>query len=72
MSHIYTVEAAERTLMHVEADSKAEARRTALNNVTVTKLDGSEVLDLNRRGIAIVSAKTGKICNSDENETTPQ
>lgn len=72
MSHIYTVAAAERTLMHVEADSKAEARRTALNNVTVTKLDGSDVLDLHRRGIAIVSAKTGKVCNGDDTEANPQ
>ena len=65
MSNIYTIAAGHRTLQHVEADSKAEARRVALADVTVTKLSASEAVDLTRRGIAIVSAKTGKVCNGD-------
>jgi hypothetical protein len=68
MSHVYTVTLAdERTLMHVEADSKGEARRIALANVEVKRLDASEVIDLTRRGIAIVSAKTGQVCNAPAN-----
>jgi hypothetical protein len=66
MSHLYTVAAGERTLMHVQADSKAEARRVALDDVTVTRLDASQAIDLTRRGIAIVDAKTGKVCNAAE------
>lgn len=70
MSHIYTVSlSGERTIMHVEADSKAEARRIALAGVEVERLNGGQVLDLHRRGIAIVSAKTGVVCNEP---TDPQ
>lgn len=72
MSHVYTVSlSGERTLMHVEADSKAEARRVALDDVQVERLTGSQVIDLTRRGIAIVSAKTGKVCNAPERLTGP-
>ena len=67
MSHIYTVALPEgRTIMHVEADTKNQARSFALQGVTVERLTGSEAIALTRRGIAIVSAETGKVCNADE------
>ena len=68
MSNIYTIAAGHRTLRHVEADTKAEARRVALSDITVTKLSASEAVDLTRRGIAIVSAKTGKVCNASDED----
>lgn len=72
--HVYTVSiSGERTIMHVEAETKAEARRTALANVEVERLTGSQVIDLTRRGIAIVSAKSGRVCNrSDAEEAAEQ
>ena len=54
MSHVYTITLQDkRTVMHVEAKSAHEAKRVAL--------EGVEVLDLTRRGIAIVSADTGAV-----------
>ncbi len=67
MSHIYTVALPnDRTIMHVEADTKSQARTFALQGITVERLTGSEAIALTRRGIAIVSAATGKVCNADE------
>lgn len=69
MSHIYTVKLEDqRNIMHVEADSKGAARRFALQGVTVERLTGSQAVDLTRRGIAIVSAETGRVCNASEAE----
>ena len=67
MSHIYTVALPnDRTIMHVEADSKNQARTFALQGITVERLTGSEAIALTRSGIAIVSAATGKVCNADD------
>ena len=62
MSHVYTITLQDkRTVMHVEAKSAHEAKRVALEGVEVKRLNGSEILDLTRRGIAIVSAATGAV-----------
>jgi hypothetical protein len=67
MPHVYTVKLDDgRNVMHVEAENKGEAKRFALSNVEVERLDGSQVVALSRRGVAIVSAKTGKVCNGPE------
>lgn len=55
--HVYAVKLNNNDLVHVEADSKGDARRIALAGVTVERLDGSQVLDLTRRGVEIVSAE---------------
>ena len=66
MSHVYKVQTDSRTLAYVQADSKGEARRAALAHVETKRLDAGEVIDLMRRGIGIISAKTGKLCNGDD------
>lgn len=63
-THIYSVELDDsRSVMNVEAPSKGEARRFALKGVKVKRLSGGEIMDLSRRGVAIVSSATGKVCN---------
>lgn len=67
--HIYTVTLPDnRTVMHVEAKSAHEAKRVALEGLEVKRLNGSEILALNRNGYAIVSAETGKVCNGTDAE----
>lgn len=62
---VYTVKLDEhRTVMHVQADSKGEARRFAFSGATVTRLSSKQVIDLTNNGVAIVSAATGKVCNA--------
>lgn len=64
--HVYTITLQDkRTVMHVEAKSAHEAKRVALEGVEVKRLNGSEILDLTRRGIAIVSADTGVVANAE-------
>ena len=70
MSHVYTVKLNDgRNVMHVEAESKGEAMRFALRDAEVERLDGGQVVNLTRRGVAIVSAQTGKVCNAAEEAT---
>lgn len=65
MSHIYTVTIdGERNVAHVQAKSKAAAKKFALASVTVKKLGAVEVLALVNAGLAIVDAETGNIVNS--------
>lgn len=61
--HVYEVEVDGRSLGFFEAKSKNEARIAALKNVAVRRVDSSEVIGIMRRGIAIVSAETGYVCN---------
>ena len=64
--HVYTITLQDkRTVMHVEAKSAHEAKRVALEGVEVKRLNGSEILDLTRRDIAIVSADTGVVANAE-------
>lgn len=64
--HVYTITLQDkRNVMHVEAKSAHEAKRVALEGVEVKRLNGSEILDLTRRGIAIVSAETGVVANTE-------
>lgn len=66
MSHIYTVtDHAGRTLMHVKAKSKGEAKRAATKDITVKRLDGGEILELYAAGYAIVDAATGYVTGGD-------
>lgn len=60
MSHIYTVtDHAGRTIMHVQADSKGEARRAATRDISVKRLDGGEIRELYANGYTIVDAQAG-------------
>lgn len=66
MSNYYTVKLPDdRTIMHVKAKTKAAARNCALEGLEVVRLSTDDVLDIHRRGLAIVSADTGKVCNGD-------
>lgn len=70
MSHIYAVEHDHGNnnatgIAFVQADSKAEARRVALENVTVRRLDGAEIYRIHCRGASIIDAATGKVVGSD-------
>ena len=57
MSHVYKVEVNGAYHAYVEADSTTEAKRIALRNVEVTRLNAGEVIDLVQGGIAIERAK---------------
>lgn len=67
MSNVYTVnvDGREGFSIHVEAKSKGEARKVALSHVTVKRLTGSEILELSRKGSAILSADAEEIIGAE-------
>lgn len=67
MANYYTVTmSGNRTLMHVRAKGKALTRSAAVADIEIKRLTTDEVLDLHKRGIAIVDADSGKVCNGDD------
>lgn len=54
--HVYKVEVNEAYRAYVKADTATEAKRIALQHVTVERLDATEIIDLVTRGIAITDA----------------
>jgi hypothetical protein len=68
MSYVYKIEVNGAYRAYIKADTATEARRTALAHVTVERLGAGEIIDLMQRGVAIVSAETGKVCNGSDND----
>lgn len=66
--HAYRIQLTEVAHTYVAADSKQKAKSFALSNVSAERLTLREVMDLTRRGIAIVSAETGRVCNGRDEE----
>lgn len=54
--HVYKVEVNESYRAYVKADTATDAKRIALQHVTVQRLDATEIIDLVTRGIAITDA----------------
>lgn len=54
--HVYRVEVNGAYHAYVKANTATEAKRVALQHVTVERLDAGEIIDLVQRGIGIDEA----------------
>jgi len=70
MSHVYCV-TVPATTIYVEADSKADARRTALVGMTIDRLDGGEVFAAMRSGAKITCAYGTNDDNTEHGTSAP-
>lgn len=58
-NHVYKVTVNGAYHAYVKANTATEAKRVALQHVTVERLTAGEIIDLVQRGIAIDGAKEG-------------
>lgn len=64
--YVYAIEINGAYSLYAAADSAQEAKRVALQHVTVRRLDASEVIALVREGKAIASASAELSDDGDE------